>query len=72
MVPGALLPEVKQMAIQLTSILHLIPRLRTRGALKSIPQIISMVLCLIRTRPQSNFTVKNRLHLLKDTTARTA
>jgi len=34
--------------------------------------IFSMVVYLIRTRMESNFTAKNRLHLMKETTARTA
>jgi hypothetical protein len=41
LVPGALLPEVNQMTIKLTSHLHLIPRLRSRGFLQSIPQVNS-------------------------------
>jgi hypothetical protein len=37
MAPGVLSPEVKQQSVKLTTHLHLVPRLRTRGPILSQP-----------------------------------
>jgi len=44
--------------VKLTTLLHLMPRPKTRGAIPPLPQYIFMALCLIKHR--DNFT----FHLL--------
>jgi hypothetical protein len=47
-VPGALTRGVKRPGVKLTTHLHVLPRLRMRGGIPSLPQCIFMALCFIK------------------------